>query len=177
MGWTYTWKEKNTSMREFFANEFADHVEILDFAVVKLRTAYVALKNKNTGSVHACVILLDYVKDDYVHNIGFKYMDESVHPYYYECPKRILDLLTPTDYDLANKWRSECRKLIEKRSNAPKIKDGDTIRFSSPIEFTNGKKLQEFIVRKEGRKINFVRGFAVYSIRNWKDRDYEIVKL
>jgi len=41
---------------------------------------------------------------------GYKDMDETMQPYYYDCPKGILDLLTPTDNEGANKWREECRR-------------------------------------------------------------------
>ena len=48
---------------------------------------------------------------------GYKDMDETCGPYYYDCPKGILDLLTPTDCKEANEWRELCRKhRAEKRA-------------------------------------------------------------
>jgi hypothetical protein len=48
-------------------------------------------------------------KDPYF-NFGYKGMDESMGPCYYDCPASILDLLTPTDSEYANNWREKCRK-------------------------------------------------------------------
>ena len=55
---------------------------------------------------------------------GYKDMDETMHPYYYDCPASILALLTPTDSKCANEWREGCRRKIaeraERRKNGPK---------------------------------------------------------
>ena len=39
-----------------------------------------------------------------------KDMDETMLPFYYDCPESILKLLTPTDNKNANIWREKCRK-------------------------------------------------------------------
>ena len=50
-------------------------------------------------------------------NFSYKNMDETVGPCYYDCPKGILDLLTPTDSEWANNWRAKCREQLEKKKN------------------------------------------------------------
>ena len=52
---------------------------------------------------------------------GFKDMDETMGPYCYDCPKSILDLLTPTDNETANKWRAECRAKAERKTAERKM--------------------------------------------------------
>lgn len=47
-------------------------------------------------------------------NFGYKDMDETCNPGYYDCPKGILDLLSPTDNEYALEWRRLCH---EKRTN------------------------------------------------------------
>lgn len=42
-----------------------------------------------------------------------KAMSDTMGPGYCDCPKRILDLLTPTDSEWANEWRKRC---AEKRA-------------------------------------------------------------
>jgi hypothetical protein len=42
-------------------------------------------------------------------SFGYQGMDEGMHPFNYNCPESILDMLTPTDSEWANKWRQECR--------------------------------------------------------------------
>lgn len=51
-------------------------------------------------------------------NFSYKGMDETCEPYLYDCPKGILDLLTPTDNDSANKWRRLCRENREKKKSS-----------------------------------------------------------
>jgi hypothetical protein len=50
---------------------------------------------------------------------GYKLMDESMNPYYYDCPARILDLLTPAPEawggqlgEWSAKWREKCRERL-----------------------------------------------------------------
>lgn len=47
---------------------------------------------------------------------GYKDMCESSMPFYYDCPKGILDLLTPTDDEDANRWREMCRKARKEKA-------------------------------------------------------------
>ena len=51
---------------------------------------------------------------------GYKDMDETMCPYYYDCPATILALLTPTDDESANKWRENCRKTIAEKAEKRK---------------------------------------------------------
>lgn len=175
MGWTYTRKEKGTSVKEFFENRWnSENIEILDVAVVKMRTAYMAIKNNQTNEVFGLVALLDYANKDY-YNFGYKDMDESMHPYCYDCPKRILNLLTPTDNENAKAWRSECRKQLSEKKKVPTLKDGMIIRFENPLNFTDGRTLQEFQVVKFGRKVRFRNG-GLYNISKWRERKFEVVQ-
>ena len=63
------------------------------------------------------------------HNFMYKDMDESMHPYRYDCPKSILDVLSPTDNEYAKEWRRKCYEKIEKQKspNALKNLPEDTI--------------------------------------------------
>lgn len=49
----------------------------------------------------------------------WKEMHEADHPYYYDCPKSILNLLTPTDNKNANEWREGCIKYQEEKKTSP----------------------------------------------------------
>jgi hypothetical protein len=39
---------------------------------------------------------------------GYKIMDEDMGPFYYDCPPKILKLLSPTDCKQASEWRQKC---------------------------------------------------------------------
>ncbi len=150
MGWTYTHKNSGQSVREFFEKEFnctneSGSWKILDLAVVNMREAYMAMEIIPTGQprkVVGVVCLLGYSKSDY--NFGYKDMDESMGPNADNCPARILDLLTQTEYEYALSWRERCRKNL----NRPKLAVGQILKFKDPIRFRDGLLLDTFRVEK-----------------------------
>ncbi len=78
------------------------------------KQVYAAVESKHLGTgrceVWAAVALIDPRGDE----LGIKEMDETMVPFYYNCPENILNLLTPTDDSGANKWRQQCWKKIGK---------------------------------------------------------------
>ena len=51
-----------------------------------------------------------------------KAMSDTMCPGYYDCPKRILDLLTPTDSEWANEWRNKCAEKRKQKASDPLAK-------------------------------------------------------
>lgn len=163
MGWTTFNKSKHISPSDYFRSTFAHEPnhELLDIAIVKRMTAYMAVRLKDTNEVICFVYLLTYSKDYY--NFGYKDMTEFCGPCQAECPKRILDLLTPLDEKDENnnwavEWRKRCYDKINKKASLPKVKVGDIIKLDEPIGFTNGAKFQYF--KKEERRNRWIGMFA-----------------
>lgn len=52
---------------------------------------------------------------------GYKDMDETMEPYYYDCPPSILNLLTPTEDEGANRWREGCRRRTEEKKSKGRL--------------------------------------------------------
>lgn len=67
-------------------------------------------------------------------------MDESMGPYEDNCPKRILELLTPTDNKNANDWRERCWKKINSKKSMPKIIPNMVLQYGGK-EYTVTKNL------------------------------------
>lgn len=114
-------------------------------------------------------------KDSY--NFAYKDMEENMHPNNYDCPKGILELLTPTDSEFANEWRENCRKrLVEKRNK----KGINTLPIGSVIKFKkhNGEEVQLF---KHEPAYQFKRPFWFDGSRYWQAKHipptFEIVKV
>jgi hypothetical protein len=130
MGWTTTYKSKNTSAKEYIEDNLlvwksdTYSYRVLDGGVVKFRTYYGAVEKTEiaTGNktVFAVIILLNYYKDGY-ENFGYKDMSEDMGPVESQCPERILKLLTPTTSQYANEWRQRCWDRINAKKNRPKI--------------------------------------------------------
>lgn len=117
----YTWETQNTKV-----------------SVVKSRmvgsTYYAAVKIEQEGEpiqiIGAVALTSGINRRDPYFNFGYKGMEETCRPYYYDCPKAILDLLTPTDNEWALKWRQKCREKQQK----PKLSDlpvGTIIRYTN----------------------------------------------
>ena len=82
-------------------------------------TVYSAVKstNKTNGfeQVFATIFLTSVDNRSY-YNFSYKDMDETCGPCYNDCPKAILDLLTPTDSKYANDWRNACREVLKAKA-------------------------------------------------------------
>lgn len=74
---------------------------------VRSNVAYQAVeiitKLDNTRKVVACIIKFGFKGNE----IFYKTMDESMHPYYYEAPLKLITLLTPTENEHALEWRDK----------------------------------------------------------------------
>lgn len=78
------------------------------------------------------VVFLTSVDSKDYYNFAYKDMDESMGPFYFDCPKSILDLLSPTDDKDALAWREKCRERIAKEKEGcslSKLPIGSVIRF------------------------------------------------
>jgi hypothetical protein len=84
---------------------------------------YVAAKTRG-GEVYCTVALTawDTTVDLYIDRsvtkteLRYKFMQESLGPYFYDCPESILNLLTPTDSIYAKQWREKCRNTIKNKN-------------------------------------------------------------
>lgn len=106
---------------------------------------------------------------------GYKDMSENMGPCEADCPAAILDLLSPTDHEYALDWRARCRANLERR--ARKLADGDRIRLSEPVKFTDGHIGQEFVVSKRGRRtiLRDPETGGHYRVSRLMDRAWSIV--
>jgi len=105
MGWTGLYRRDIKTIsdrRRVLLDELNQDNNIIDISN-KGNTFYVAYKTKD-NDVSALVVLTSKNKDEFL----YKVIGESCMPYQFDCPKRILKLLTPTNNDYANQWRNKC---------------------------------------------------------------------
>lgn len=72
---------------------------------------YALHTDSDTGKKFIAVILLKRFDGNY----GYKFMSESDEPYYYNCPKNILDKSEMTD-EGSTKWRNLCLEAKGKKA-------------------------------------------------------------
>lgn len=146
MGWTETYyytklshKERRQELDKLFTWESESKTyKVLRSSIVS-NTYYAAVEmiEKESGSrdVWGTVCLMSERKEGYGYWYGYKYMSEDMGPYYYDCPIKILDLLTPTDNEQANEWRKRCYEKA-KKPKLSSMKEGDRIKFICPWQTT-----------------------------------------
>ena len=76
-------------------------------SVMDGNTWYGAIKNQKS-EIFGMVVRVKNSKEN--REFIFKEISEDMGPCYYNCPNTILDLLGPTEFDYAKKWREDCRK-------------------------------------------------------------------
>ena len=139
-------KEENSANGKY-------HYKTLKSAMVG-STYYAAIEKINNETkereVFALICLTSVNMSDYF-NFSYKDMDETMGPNERKCPIGILNLLTPTDYQWANKWREDCRKYHTQRNELTKLdthgKKGGKIGFTPKYDLGSGKKAgEEFVL-------------------------------
>lgn len=85
-------------------------------------------------------------------NFSYKNMDESMGPCYYDCPKGVLDLLSPTDNEHANEWRKSCYDNLVKKKNSnrlSKLPVGTVIKVVMPFDTIYFRQGNEVYLQKQ----------------------------
>jgi|HigsolmetaAR206D_1030411.scaffolds.fasta_scaffold00003_95 hypothetical protein len=180
MGWTsvpeYMLSGRSTSdLKKFFESEWSKggKFQLEDFSK-KGNTLYLAVRRLDTGEVFAVVNLISFQKGEFF----WKEIDETCGPLQQECPKRILERLTPTDDETALRWRQACLDYHRNKKELNRMySHGDVLEFPETMEFMDGYSGKTFILFKKGRRWLFspYRGeknlngvYPKYQITNWR---------
>lgn len=115
------------------------------------------------------VVVLTSVSDGMFY---YKDIDEWMGPYHYDCPMSILKLLSPTENENANKWRTACYEKHEKKKGKTplsKLPVNTSIEWTVPYDMSCGSKKGEKIVltkcaRRNGRT-RWINGDYYYSVK------------
>lgn len=143
-----------------------------------------AKENPEDRNVFAVVCLTSVDMKDHF-NFAYKDMDESMGPYKYDCPKGILDLLTPTESEYANNWRKLCYERIKAKKNPNALKNlpvGTKIKVTMPFDTKYHSEGQEVILVKclnwKGNRTAWYKGSIKFTAGLMKllEEHYEIVR-
>lgn len=119
------------------------------------------------------------MKDYY--NFSYKDMSEDMEPFYYDCPRTILDLLTPADSENANRWRNKCREQLAIRTKQRALRAlplGSVIEVIAPRDFKKYKKGDVMKLTKRQvrwKKVAFCDNEHYYDITSL-GTDYKVIK-
>ena len=105
---------------------------------------------ENERETFAVVFLTSVDMKDHF-NFSYKDMCESMGPCSYDCPKGILDLLSPTENEYANEWRQKCYEKIKEKNNPNSLRKlpvGTKIKVIMPFDTKYHSSGQEVVLTK-----------------------------
>ena len=170
MGWTSVNKPKGMSLDEFFDKEFkCDSLKLIGKGHTKnLSEYYRACYDVEKGVYFALVCRIHFGKGYY--NFSYKDMDESEDPYYYNCPRRIMDIIERSQpiNEYAKKWRAKVHKVLD-----TKLGTGNVICFKNDICFGSWHDTAFKYLGKN--KFLSTKYHVVVSIPKWKEYDFNVI--
>ena len=143
---------------------FVPQYRVLDYAMVALSEAYLAVETISTGEVWAGVAIVHMTRGE----VTYKEMSEEMGPGLFRCPARILDRLTPTDNEYALEWRAKCRERLSR----PKVAPGVLVTFVEPLRFNNGIETAGPFRFVKGSTFERADGWGRYRISGWRELAY-----
>ena len=192
MGWTSCHNPFNT-VDEFFRDQFTrthdkDGNQIFfpqGKGVLKnIREYYLPVYKANEDRYFMFVALVDLKPKDGF-DICYKDMDESMGPFYYNCPESLLKIVeqSPPRNEDAAEWRAKVRQRIDREKQLKvDLKEGAVVKFKEPLTFAKYGAVDTFRLAyrstKSGRKtlalFSVLYGFCA-RIPNWKEREFQIL--
>lgn len=182
MGWTgipFNNVPKSKEGRSYLARLTLSGYKVLHSKLVKDNSVdpkngyvyYASLENAD-GQRYIAIVLMQYEDNEYF----YKIMDESVAPYYYDCPPAVLNDVPCPEHEWAVEWRKKVREKIaaERKRHAKNraLKPGDIIEFTN----TNYNGYKRFKVVSTGRRTIFNNGHGNYRLENWRKYDFKLCK-
>ena len=138
---------------------------------------------ENERETFAVVFLTSTDMKDHF-NFSYNPMDESMGPCERNCPKGILDLLSPTESQWANEWRQECYANLNKKKDPNALNNlpvGTKIKVTMPFDTKYHAKGEEIILTKclnwKGNRSAWYKGSMKFTAGLMKllEGHYEIV--
>lgn len=178
MGWTMDpdWK----SVQDAVDAEF-EGFEILDKSVKQNGDVYLAVRHPKHQHVFAAIAVVRKDGGEY----AIKTYDETSMPYYFNCPRRILKLLSPVENLLAvtgeqgvenaRKWRQGVLDY-HKVPKAQKLREGMCVRFKEPVDFDSFEETDFKVTKLSGRFLFLPRNnTGLCRIRTYKRMEFEVL--
>lgn len=183
MGWTGTLNTFKTT-KEFLVNEFSGEDEnfvwsLLDVSMRGSVAYGIAMRaDKKTGILLSeGMVILTRKEDGWIY---YKEMGETVMPYYYDAPLKLikkLNALGEPFNDNARQWRAKCMEVASKPK--VKVKYGDLLKFSSALKFPNiGLTEDTFMYTDYKGKRNIFRSNtdgSLVCIPKWQKREFTVL--
>lgn len=115
MGWLFSHQTKDALVRSLLSDyRVSESFRILDHALVGNHLWIVLERDLPDGACER-IIGLDLI-EAHAGQWGHKSISEREHPFYYDCPLRLLDLAGPTISTEAEEWRHAVREFHKQKA-------------------------------------------------------------
>lgn len=115
MGWLFSHRSKDELVKSLLnPNELREGFRILDHSLVGGHLWLVVERDLPDGACER-IICLELI-EAHAGQWGNKSISEREHPYYFDCPLRLLDLAGPTISSKAEEWRQAVREFHAARA-------------------------------------------------------------
>jgi uncharacterized protein DUF6927 len=165
MGWTAGYLDRPFSAEAAIA--FAHGKGFMDRVLATARygtVIYAAVQASDSDDVFGLVLLAE--RRDGV--LFTKSINEDAEPAQDECPARILDLLTPTSSECAERWRERCRARLARG----RPRKGQKVVFEIPICFSDGSQ-HRCLIFEGGSRFRSHDG-VLYMVASWTSLNYQL---
>jgi hypothetical protein len=135
-------------------------------AVANSGAKYWVIQNTTTSERIAVVVLTRRSHGD----LYTKVVDESMGPYDYNFPLRLLNMLGEPLGELSAEWREKVREHHAAKKATPKLETGTTVVFDRPLEFTNGVGSHDRLTYLGKYSFRTPTGVRVRLFKQWKTK-------
>jgi len=146
MGWLFSNAFRNTTDIKNELNRQRGNLKIVDQKMTSYGRHIWTLFETPTGERFINLDLCEYNND---YGWGYKDMDESVGPCYYDCPMSLIEKAGKTLHHTAQTWRDAVEAHHQKASR--KLKEGMTIRLYGNTYTVLEAGRQKIVRREDGR--------------------------
>jgi hypothetical protein len=161
---------------------------VIDVAMHGNNEAYICMGKP--GRLHGCVAFMQILgRNEEFDEIGFDLFPETIGPKWTDCPRRILNQLTPVDvlysrgtipWINATNWRQRCLQNAAKRANSLGVQDGVKIRFHTPMTLPDGQQGTEFVrIPDSTNRRNLFQNVETGTklrIEGWRKKPFVVVE-
>ena len=151
MGWLYYKNSKDELVKDLLDPAKYSSATITDHSL-RGNHLWIQIEKKDTKERLIGLFLLGSSGRTF-QNWGYKDMDETMHPYFYDCPMRLIDTATEPLNELAAEWRKKVRTYWERKKSAPKPICGMTVNYGG-----NQYKLEKNLGRKGWEVLRVIDG-------------------
>lgn len=128
MGWLIGWETKDALVQHLLRQD-GGNCDVIDHSL-RGNSLWMLCKRKDDGSRFIVLCRLQYCRGSgpYGRDWGYKDIDESMGPCYYDCPERLLAQSDDTS-DYGTAWRQQCREMrkseVARKAFVNGLKHGD----------------------------------------------------